>query len=251
MRLIFLGFMFFVSAGVFQQDEDRTSKLLKDIKKHINQAGQQYKAEKYNASANQIGAAQNKMTRCFKENAAEYKDVLLKEYKRIAKAHELLTAKGIEMKQLTPFPDDFGTASAKPEDEMNSSSGDDDSASADSDDASPDGNTVSFKSDIAPILSQHCGNCHIRRSQGDYSMSSFEKLIQDSSGDDSIVAGKPDESLLYDLIDSGDMPPRDEVPKKDLTLIKKWIEQGAKFDGEDRKASFGNSRGDRRGRGGR
>ena len=78
-------------------------------------------------------------------------------------------------------------------------------------------------------------------------MSSFEKLMAGSPGGDSVVAGKPDDSLLFQLMESGDMPPKSQVPEKDLNLVKKWIEEGAQFDGDDPQASLGNGRG-RRGR---
>lgn len=97
------------------------------------------------------------------------------------------------------------------------------------------GSAISFSRQVAPILSQHCGNCHIRSSKGDFSMASFARL----SGAQGVVsAGNPNGSKLVTLIESGDMPPKGKVPAADLTTIKKWVQAGAAFDGNDRNASL-------------
>jgi len=63
---------------------------------------------------------------------------------------------------------------------------------------------VSFEKEVAPIIAAKCGNCHVSNSKGDYSIASYDALMNS----DSIV------------------------PKETL---KNWIAQGAKFDGKDEK----------------
>ena len=46
-----------------------------------------------------------------------------------------------------------------------------------------------------------------------------------------IVAGKLDESVLWDLVLNDEMPPRPEEPLSaaEKTILRRWIEQGAKI----------------------
>lgn len=104
--------------------------------------------------------------------------------------------------------------------------------------AMPDGESpaqdVGFSKDIAPILVNHCGNCHIRGRKGDFQMQSYDQLI----GSEKVSAGKPDESVLIRLVASGEMPPRGQVPAAEIEKLRKWVEQGAGFDGPDGAAAL-------------
>ncbi len=107
---------------------------------------------------------------------------------------------------------------------------------------------LSFTKDIAPILVTRCGTCHVDKSRGELSMASYRSLIEA----DSIISPKDaDDSLLIQMIEDGEMPPRESVPAADLKKLRQWIDQGAQFDGDDESANistFANSRGGRRGR---
>ncbi len=245
MRSFVLTFVFVLGIVTSPQEDakpDRTAKRLEKIQEYIGQAGQLYKDQQFQPAANKIDAAQVILERCITDDQAKYKEDLMKEHGRIARAHELLAAAGVNLKELSPFPEDFGSQNPPP-DAKTDAAGD---SKKESDPPDP-GSVVSFKSTVVPILVKHCGTCHVRQSKGDFSMSSFEKLMAGSPGGDSVVAGKPDDSLLFQLMESGDMPPKSQVPEKDLNLVKKWIEEGAQFDGDDPQASLGNGRG-RRGR---
>ena len=101
--------------------------------------------------------------------------------------------------------------------------------------ASAQPKAISFINDVAPILKENCFACHdAKKRSGKYEMTNFEKM----RGDDHIVAGKPMDSELYQLITStGDrrMPPKKDnlapLKKEQAETIKTWIEQGAKLDG--------------------
>ncbi len=104
---------------------------------------------------------------------------------------------------------------------------------------------VSFSHDIAPILQRSCIPCHgPDKSKGHFRLDSFASLLK--SGDSekpTIIAGKPDASHLYQLIVEKNpddrMPQKSEaLPSSDVALIRKWVADGAKFDGPDRDASL-------------
>ena len=99
---------------------------------------------------------------------------------------------------------------------------------------------VSFRKDIAPLLVKSCQGCHgPKEAKSKYRVDSFAKLMTaGSSKEPAVIAGKPDESELYRLLIAEDkderMPKKAEaLPKEQIALVKKWIEQGAKYDGGD------------------
>ncbi|MEM7230611.1 MAG: c-type cytochrome domain-containing protein [Planctomycetota bacterium] len=111
---------------------------------------------------------------------------------------------------------------------------------------------VSFARDVAPILSQRCVACHgARKPQGRYRLDTFAELLKPgSSKDAAIVPKKPDESLLYELITSEDdderMPQDDDrLSKSQIETIRRWIKEGAKFDGVSRETHVADLGGER------
>ena len=98
------------------------------------------------------------------------------------------------------------------------------------------GGGVSFTKEIAPILVKNCGTCHVKQSRGEFSAASYKSLIDA----DSVVApNEPGDSLMIQLIEDGEMPPRGEVSSADLKKLREWIKQGAQFDGDDESAKIG------------
>jgi WD40 repeat protein len=96
---------------------------------------------------------------------------------------------------------------------------------------------VSFINDVAPILKENCFACHdAKKRKGKFDMSTFESFRKGGSGDEPIVAGKPDESSLLDRLTATDksrMPPQEAgeaLPKAKIAVIEKWIAEGARLD---------------------
>jgi formylglycine-generating enzyme required for sulfatase activity len=86
--------------------------------------------------------------------------------------------------------------------------------------------SVDFKSDIAPIFEQHCIKCHFGGStHADLEMTSRQKLLDQHS----IVPGKPDQSVLYNVVRRGLMPPPDapKLTADQVAMIGRWIAGGA------------------------
>lgn len=99
---------------------------------------------------------------------------------------------------------------------------------------------VSFAHDVAPILVKQCQSCHgPDKAKSQYRLDSFARLsTPGKSRAAPIVAGSPEKSELYRLISTTDeddrMPQKaDALPAAQVELIKRWIEQGAKFDSPD------------------
>jgi len=85
---------------------------------------------------------------------------------------------------------------------------------------------VDFKADVAPIFEQHCIKCHFGGStHADLEMTSRQKLLDQRS----IVPGKPDQSVLYNIVKNGLMPPpgAQKLTPDQIAVIGRWVAQGA------------------------
>jgi len=97
---------------------------------------------------------------------------------------------------------------------------------------------VSFVNDVAPVLKENCFACHnSKKRSGKLDMTTYAGLRKGGDKADPIASGKPDESLLIDLISStksNRMPPAKDggepLPKDKIALIEQWITEGAKLD---------------------
>lgn len=97
---------------------------------------------------------------------------------------------------------------------------------------------ISYNDHIRPILNQNCTECHggVKAAGG---VSFLFRELAIVKGEESkrwaIVPGKPEESELIRRITDGDdpMPPAKHghmLPERETALLKKWIQQGAKWE---------------------
>jgi mono/diheme cytochrome c family protein len=97
---------------------------------------------------------------------------------------------------------------------------------------------LSFINDVAPILKENCFACHdAKKRKGKLDLTTYEGLRKGGARELDLVApGKPDESLILDMLTATDksrMPPPetgDALPKAKIALIEQWIKEGAKLD---------------------
>lgn len=96
--------------------------------------------------------------------------------------------------------------------------------------------TVQFQEDIAPVLSRRCVNCHNDNvTEGSLSFTSAASFMNGGDSGETIVPGKPDESLLIEMV-AGDEPamPQDGEPlsEAEVNLLRRWVASGAKWPAE-------------------
>jgi WD40 repeat protein len=96
---------------------------------------------------------------------------------------------------------------------------------------------VSFINDVAPILKESCIGCHgAKNPKGKLDMTRFASLRKGGLREDPFVPGKPEDSLILDLLKATDksrMPPKDTgdaLPKDKIAVIERWIAEGARLD---------------------
>jgi len=95
---------------------------------------------------------------------------------------------------------------------------------------------ISFSKDVMPVLSKKCLNCHTTddESSNGFYVDTYEVLVKDSKHGKPITPGKGEESMIIKKMrgttDFGSrMPKRGKlVDDSVVTVISKWIDQGAK-----------------------
>ncbi|HEY2342913.1 MAG TPA: DUF1549 domain-containing protein, partial [Chthoniobacteraceae bacterium] len=108
--------------------------------------------------------------------------------------------------------------------------------------AAPASDQIRFNEQIRPILSNKCFFCHgpdEKHREAKLRLDVAENAMADHDGERAIVPGKPEESALLDRGTSQDedemMPPpkskRARLTPEEVALLRKWIEQGAKYEG--------------------
>lgn len=97
---------------------------------------------------------------------------------------------------------------------------------------------VSYRLDVQPILTAHCGECHQRGGAGTASsgldMSSYGALMAGTKHGAIVVPGDPLTSNLLVLVEGRADPslrmPHNQRPllRQQIAIIRDWIKQGAK-----------------------
>jgi WD40 repeat protein len=93
---------------------------------------------------------------------------------------------------------------------------------------------VSFYRQVQPILQRQCAGCHQpAKASGKLTLTSHAALLAGGEQGHSVVPGKPDESLLLEVIvgDPPSMPPKGPaLSMEHVELIRTWISEGATDD---------------------
>ena len=87
-----------------------------------------------------------------------------------------------------------------------------------------------FERDILPIFKARCADCHsASASKGGLDLSSMAGLRKGGESGEPTIVESLDESMLWIMIEGGDMPPEGETPlsESELDLIRQWIQNGA------------------------
>jgi hypothetical protein len=104
---------------------------------------------------------------------------------------------------------------------------------------------VSFRRDIAPVLQGRCLACHgPDQAEGGYRVDTFQHLMK--PGDSGLASFTPqdlEESETFRRVvseDDSERMPLDAAPlsSKQIALLRRWTEEGAKFDGSDPNAAL-------------
>ncbi len=86
-----------------------------------------------------------------------------------------------------------------------------------------------FHQQIEPILVGHCLQCHGDAAKGELNLLTRQGAITGGDSGAAIEPGKPQESLLYQYVSTGEMPPKEKLTANQVSAIETWIRDGAYF----------------------
>lgn len=96
--------------------------------------------------------------------------------------------------------------------------------------AQADEQPLVFETDIQPVLMLKCGKCHSDKIQkGGLDLSSIAGIRHGGESGEAAVASTVEDSLLWTMIDGGDMPPAGQpsLTADERELIRRWIAAGS------------------------
>jgi mono/diheme cytochrome c family protein len=90
-----------------------------------------------------------------------------------------------------------------------------------------------FTAKIEPLLKQRCYECHSheKKMKGGLTLDSKSGWEQGGDSGPTLVAGKPEDSLLIKMVrwsdDEHQMPPKEKLPSAEIALLEEWVKRGA------------------------
>ncbi|MBX9680254.1 MAG: DUF1553 domain-containing protein [Gemmataceae bacterium] len=87
-----------------------------------------------------------------------------------------------------------------------------------------------FDRRMAPWLIDHCIDCHSGpNAKGKLDLTSKAAVLKGGRSGPAVVEGKPADSILWQRVRDGEMPPKKPLAPKDAEPLKQWIAGGAKW----------------------
>ena len=86
---------------------------------------------------------------------------------------------------------------------------------------------VDYESQIQTIFNSNCTSCHTGTYNGGLDLTSYENVMAGGTSGDVIVPGDHANSLLWQKVDNGTMPPSGNLSADEIELIGDWIDEGA------------------------
>jgi mono/diheme cytochrome c family protein len=189
----------------------------KELESAVQKAANLYSNEKFKECGEVLAQVQQDFEKAAADGNRDMLNLLENIYPRLMRAHALLTLEGVRLPPLK-----------KPGEAAPSSSG-----------SAPAAGGISFVKDVAPMLVTKCGRCHVNEQRGMFSMATYENLMKGTPDGVVLFPGQAEGHRIVEVIESGDMPRGGgRVSEPELASLKKWIAEGAKFDGPDPNANL-------------
>lgn len=91
-----------------------------------------------------------------------------------------------------------------------------------------------FERDIARLIATRCAACHNEsEKKGGLDLTQKASAFEGGESGRVIEPGQPDDSLLWQYIDAGEMPPKKPLAAEERARFRSWIEHGAEWIGGD------------------
>lgn len=193
----------------------------------MTKAGNLFNSKKFKEAGEAVKEVQSRLEKLAATGDAQIVSQLEPIHKRLTNAHAYLELEGVELPELKPLA--ALAAAAEPKTP----------AGAKPAGTAPAPGEVSFTKQVVPILTARCGGCHVTKSSGMFSMATYAALMKGPPAGLVIFKGDGKGSVLMEKIDDAEMPPSGQkIPAAEIETLRKWINEGAKFDGADPAANI-------------
>jgi mono/diheme cytochrome c family protein len=90
-----------------------------------------------------------------------------------------------------------------------------------------------FDAQVRPLLTGKCLSCHAgEKAKGGLDLTRRASALAGGDGGEAVVPGKPADSLLFEKVAAGEMPPKDPLTPDQVAAFRTWIEAGAPYASE-------------------
>ena len=87
-----------------------------------------------------------------------------------------------------------------------------------------------FDAKVAPILARRCLDCHSGSDpKGKLDLSKKSAALAGGKSGPAVMPGKPDDSALWERVESNEMPPKAPLPEAERAVLRDWIAGGASW----------------------
>lgn len=91
-----------------------------------------------------------------------------------------------------------------------------------------DDKTPNFQTEVLPLLKSRCVQCHgPAKQEGQLSLALPQGIKRGGETGPAVHPGDPQQSLLWQRVEAGEMPPDAPLPADEQSLLKRWIAGGA------------------------
>ncbi|WP_254509791.1 c-type cytochrome domain-containing protein [Anatilimnocola floriformis] len=189
----------------------------------MTKAANLFQNSKFKESAAAIAEVQQRIEKLAESGDEQVINLLAPIHKKLQNAHSLLELEGVTLTELKPLAKPMKPDPKDPKAGPGAPAG-----------TPAAGGGVSFTKQVVPILTARCGGCHVTKSSGMFSMATYNALMKGSAAGLVIFKGDGKGSVLMEKIDDAEMPPNGQkIPAPEIEILRKWINEGAKFDGAD------------------
>ncbi len=214
------------AVGATSADDD---KLHEKIKLYVDKAATAYKKKDFDQAARYVERAQKVLPEYLDSASEDGLRKIKPQYDRLKMAGQLLAKQGQTITKIADWPD----PNAKKESDSENPKKANDKAEEKKNEKKADSKTISFTKQVIPLLNKNCANCHKNRSMGQFSIASHATIIKGGKKGKDVIPGDVKKSRLVTLVEKNQMPPPGKgkkLTKKEIQLLKTWVEQGAKED---------------------
>ncbi len=185
---------------------DRRQKVIVEmVRNTLRRAATDYFQGKHGSAGTGIRKAIEQIDRAVGTGNPDLFAAMDKPLDALAKLHVMVELEGISLPPFRRPKMPAGTESGKPA----------------TDDSASDATLVSFTKQVAPILSDKCGTCHVNGRRGGFSLATYSALMKGPPEGVVLFAGDVLGSRLIETIETGDMPRGGgKVSPAELTTLK-------------------------------